>query len=328
MNRPLARKVGTLVLVVLVLTLAVGVAGAREQQLAGIRLGQHAINLLDVYGQPDGVVVGGAPPATSQMAGAGVPTIGAPGVASPQMYPPSATAGMGMAAGVGGPPPGGSAPPGPGGFPAGPSARDATGTAPAAVVTQFPIWALAIIVETRPWEVEWIYNRGPVVLGFVLDRDGYIDQIIVAAEKCDYARTALWRPHQYVKLGDDFKRVLYRYGYPDESAPFDAEGPGLASPYQGQIVVSTGGGAAAQSAYAEGVATGTAGAVVGAGIAGAGSSAMGGALLGGVLAGAASGPPGGFSRVFSRDVILRYEDNNNIAFTLHNMKVTRIQIWR
>ena len=34
------------------------------------------------------------------------------------------------------------------------------------------------------------------------------------------------------------------------------------------------------------------------------------------------------TNVFSRDCVLTYEDDNNIAFTLHNMKVTRIHIWK
>lgn len=288
MNRPLARKVGMLVLVVLVLTFAVGTAGAREQQLAGIRLGQHAINLLDVYGQPDGVVVGEGPEfgvAAAQMAGPEVPLMGGP---SPQMLPPMA--GAGMMGGVGAPPPpappgmagpAGGLPPGPGAFPAGPGAMPGMPGAPGemggvATTAPFPTWALAVWMPVTPGQVEWIYNKGPVVLGFVLDRDGYIDSITVVGEDCDYARTALWRPHQYVKLGDDFKRVLYRYGYPDESITFESTGPGSASPYTGSVSVSF----------------------------------------------------AGTTRVFSRDVILRYQDNNNIAFTLHNMKVTRIQIWR
>ena len=40
------------------LVLITGVANAREVQLAGMRLGQHAINLLDVYGQPMGIATG------------------------------------------------------------------------------------------------------------------------------------------------------------------------------------------------------------------------------------------------------------------------------
>ena len=57
-------------------------AQAREVQLAGIRLGDHAINILDVYGMPDGIAVGeGAELTAAQTAGgaaAGAPVMGAP----------------------------------------------------------------------------------------------------------------------------------------------------------------------------------------------------------------------------------------------------------
>jgi hypothetical protein len=113
--------------------------------------------------------------------------------------------------------------------------------------------------------VEWIYNDGPAVFGFILDQDGYIDEMILVGEELDYARTAMWRPHQYVKLGDNYKRVLYRYGYPDRQVGF------------------TGG--------------------TGAGVASTTSS-------------------------YTRNVELYYVVRNNIIFTLHDMKVTRIRIWR
>lgn len=140
----------------------------------------------------------------------------------------------------------------------------------------FPIWALPVWVDLGPREVQWVYNKGPVVLGFVLDRDGFVKAIAIAAEKCDFARTALWRPHAYVKLGDDFKRVIYRYGYPDEIVTFTSSGPGSASTGGGSVSVQF----------------------------------------------------GQTTRTFSRDCILRYRDNNNIEFTLHNMKVTRLVIWQ
>lgn len=284
---------------------------AREVQLAGMRLGQHAIDLLDVYGEPDGVVVGegpefaaaaaaaaGAPgmpgmPGVPGMPGAPMPRGAFPGAPSPLMGAPAGPRipagppGRAMAPPMGRPglPPTAAPPvgrpgmPGPGVFPGPPGvglpgAPGAPGAA-AAPAGAFPIWALPVWVEVEPAEVEWLYQRGPVILGFVLDRDGYIQVIAVAAENCNYARTALWRPHKYVKLGDDFKQVLYRYGFPDQSITFSSTGPGQATPGTGGITVSF----------------------------------------------------AGFSRVFSRDVILRYTEDNNIAFTLHDMNVTRIHIW-
>jgi len=153
--------------------------------------------------------------------------------------------------------------------------------------TQFPDWALPVAIDPD-WalpvaidnmqadETMWIYQKGPVVIGFVLDRDGYITNITIAGEKCDYARTALWRPHKYIQLGDSFKRVLYRYGIPDTIQTFDGSVAGTASPGTGiiQVSVSSGG-----------------------------------------------------TMVYGRDLIMQY-DQDRIAFTLHNMKVTRIQIWR
>jgi len=171
--------------------------------------------------------------------------------------------------------------PGPGAFPGAmgaPPGAPGGGGGPGAAAApggSFPIWALPVWVELEEGEVEWIYQRGPVILGFVLDRDGYIQVIAVAAESCNYARTHLWQPHKYVKLGDDFKRVMYRYGFPDESLTFSHSGPGTATLGAGSVTVSF----------------------------------------------------GGTSRTFSRDVILRYSEENNIAFTLHDMKVTRIHIW-
>lgn len=268
MRHPTVQRLGQLTTILVVLLLAVSLAGAKEQQLAGIRLGQHAINLIEVYGQPDGIVSGagaefggGAGADVMELPGAPAAPAGVPGAPSPGMPAAGPEAGPGpMEPGAAAPEAG--AAPAPGGG--------------AAVSTVFPLWATAVWMELKAGQTEWIYNKGPVVLGFVLDRDGYIDSITVVGEECNYARTALWRPHQYIKLGDDFKRVLFRYGYPDQEIPFTSSGPGSAAPGGGPPAVSF----------------------------------------------------GGASRSFTRDVILRYTENNNIAFTLHNFKVTRIQIWR
>lgn len=137
---------------------------------------------------------------------------------------------------------------GPGAFPGAPGmgpgmpgAAGAPGAGAGGLQTQpFPIWALPVWVDLEARDVEWIYQKGPVVLGFVLDRDGFCKVIAVAAERCDYARTALWKPHRYIKLGDSFKRVIYRYGYPDEIITFTAAGPGGASVGGGTVTVQFG----------------------------------------------------------------------------------------
>ena len=280
-------------------------AQAREVQLAGIRLGDHAINILDVYGMPDGIAVGeGEAIASAQAPGAaaGAPMMAQPGMdlmgmAGAMLGMPPMGGGMpgampggpgmpgmpgmpgapGMPGEAGGPGafPGGA----PGGAPGAPGAGGPGGAGGAAAgglqAQPFPIWALAVWVDLEARDVEWIYQKGPVVLGFVLDRDGYCKVIAVAAEKCDFARTQLWRPHRYIKLGDDFKRVVYRYGYPDETVAFAASGPGEVGVGGGQITVSF-------------------------------------------------GPT---TRTYTRDCLLRYTTNNNIEFTLHNMVVTRMHIW-
>ncbi|MHB8997289.1 MAG: hypothetical protein ACYC63_18745 [Armatimonadota bacterium] len=278
--------------IVLVSCLSLSVASAREVQLAGIRLGDHAVNLLDVYGTPNGIAAGEGPALatgdapTGGMAGQsmpgmgmqpmpgalGVPPPGAmdgfPGMPSmaggPGNFPLSPMAGPGM--------PGAEGAGGPGGAPGGAAGGAGAG---GLQTVPFPIWAMAVWVDLGPGQVEWVYNRGAVVLGFVLDRDGFVSSIAVAAESCNFARTALWRPHRYIKLGDDFKRVIYRYGYPDRSITFTSSGPGSASTGAGSVTVQ-------------------------------------------------------FSptvRTYSRDCELHYDEANNVSFTLHDMKVTRIHIW-
>jgi hypothetical protein len=269
-------------------------AFAREVQLAGIRLGDHAVNLLDIYGQPDGIALGAgeelaAAQAPAAAAGAGPDMFGPPGGGLPgdlgglmgDLLGPMP--GMGGGAAMAGPPgadiaalPEG----GPGGFPGEGGAGAAPGGGGAAAggavaAAPFPTWALPVWVTLRSHEVEWIYRKDAVVIGFVLDRDGFVRVIAVAAEECGYARTALWQPHRYIKLGDSFKRVIYRYGYPDEQIGFSWSSPGSASIGGGSVTVTF----------------------------------------------------GQVSRTYSRDMMLRYTEDNNVSFTLHNMVVTRIHIW-
>ena len=275
------------------ITLASTPATAREVQLAGIRLGDHAIHLLDIYGQPTGIALGAGEELSAAQApagmGAGVDMFATPGGMG--MGPMDALMGPGMGLGMPGMPAMGGMPGadiagapmeavGPGAFPGGemagaPGAAAGAGAAGAISAQPFPMWALPVWVTLRAHEVEWIYQQGPIVLGFVLDRDGFVRVIAVAAEKCDYARTALWAPHRYVKLGDSYKRVLYRYGWPDDQIGFSWSSPGGASVGGGLVSVSF----------------------------------------------------NQTSRTYTRDMMLRYEEENNIAFTLHDMVVTRIHIW-
>ncbi|MGD9498144.1 MAG: hypothetical protein AB7Y46_17720 [Armatimonadota bacterium] len=286
-----SHRTGVAVMVfVLSCALLTAVADAREVQLAGMRLGQHAINLLDVYGQPMGLATG----AGEEFAGGGAAAVGMgmgmePGMmgmeampgampgAMPEAMPPGAEMAPpgAMEPGV---MPAGEMPVGPGAFPtaAAPGAAAGVGAAAGGVQRNpIPLWALPVWVTVDDNEIEWLYRVRGVVLGFVLDRDGYIRSIAVAGEDCDFARTALWQPHQYVKLGDSYKHVIYRYGWPDETLTYYSTGPGE---------VSTGGGPVSVTF-------------------------------------------GGVTREFSRDCILRYTEHNNIEFTFHNMRLVRIHIW-
>jgi hypothetical protein len=323
------------VLVVAFLAILGTSASALEVQLAGIRLDAPWVTVLDVYGNPDGVVVygaaGGAAGGEMGMMGAGMPGMGGmemggmmpgmmPGMEMGGMMGSPAMMGSGMdmmggmgmmggEMGMGGPAMGG------GGGGAG----------------GFPMWALPVWVVLEEGEVEWLYRKGDVVVGFVFNPDGYVRVVAVAGEDCDYARTALWRPHRYVKLGDDFKRVLYRYGYPDEVDTFSADAGGGAAAAPGAAGAGMGEAGAEMGMPGAGMPGGGMGGMdMGMGMMGGmGGPAMGG---GAAAAGGAMGPMtvtfNSEANVFSRDCVLTYEDNNNIAFTLHNMKVTRIHIWK
>lgn len=355
-----------------------------ETQLAGIRLGDNAMILLDIpgYGQPDGIIVatatsadranvpgaeggqgpgltgpggtGAAGPGAAGMMGPGAagmmgpgggPMGSGPGMMGGGMGPgmargstrsiPSAVApvtpvqmAMGMAAPMGsmgsgggmGMPPGqiaagatgpmagaggmmggqpgmmGGAGPGPGmtGMPgmagpggaAGAAGAGAGGFVPAQGVSDFPDWVMAIWFDLHEDEIEWFYMRDKCAVGFVINKNsGKIVAISVAGERCDFARTAMGRPHETVKLGDDFKRVLQRYMWPHTLETF------------------TGSGSSVLTNFGEGTSV----------------------TFGSVTF-------GGATNVFRRDAILWYHEvrglkQGNVAFTLHDMKVTRIHIW-
>jgi hypothetical protein len=192
--------------------LTAGVAWATEIQLAGIRLGQNALSVQQVYGQPDCVILG---------------TIGAGTIASSVGVAGASGAASGFAGGggEGGPPPGGP-PAGPGGLGAPPGFGMAPATVAAAggVVARFaasrdiPDWANIVLTPMTTHELMWCYRRGDVALGFVLDREGYVVAIVVGGKDCDWARTALGEPQRQVKLGDSFQRVIDRYGYPEDTS--------------------------------------------------------------------------------------------------------------
>ncbi len=220
------------------LLLIVGTVAARERQLAGVHLNDHAIDLLDIYGPPDGIVTGppgpAFPPEVAAMGG-GMGMPGAPGMPGPgDMLEqgsggPRGLPGGGAGALIGGPAGAGGAGAFPGAPPlgaGGPAELGAVGAGAAGQVqaAAVPNWALPVYIDTQASEMMWMYQRGPVTMGFLLDLDGYVQAIAVAADECSYVRTANWQPHKYVKLGNHYTRVLQRYGWPDETKTYTASG--------------------------------------------------------------------------------------------------------
>ena len=215
----------------LVLLTAAGLSGAwaHEVQLAGIRLGQHAHNVLQVYGQPDTVIMGETGPgsiSTGVAVAAGAPQTGPGFGGGPAAEGPGMGAGMGMpgmGAGMGLP---GLGMPGMAGGQM-PGAQQPTEGAPGAQATgvtgaatrfaqhrDIPAWAHPVQVPIIETETMWCYRRGDVALAFILDRDGYVVGIAIGGKRADWARTALGEPKRTIKLGDRFETVIERYGHP------------------------------------------------------------------------------------------------------------------
>lgn len=276
------------------LLLALGVvasASANEIQLAGIRLGQHVMHVMQVYGQPDGIVKGsgggtvaGAMAAAAPGAGGAAASPAGPGPAEAGASPPGGIAGEGSqgampgAEGAPGAPTPGLGAPAAGGAGAG-SGGGAVGGAPIGPRPFFrsdcPDWAAPVWVPMTAEESLYVYRRGAVVLGIVVDRDGYVNAIAIAGLSCDWARTALWDPHRSVKLGDDYRRVIERYGYPDQAQSYARSDRAFASMRSLDTV---------NAAF------------------------------------------GGIGNA-TRDLILHYGEGNNVEFLLRDMKVVRIHIW-
>ena len=187
---------------------------------------------LNVQSGPMGPMMGGSRPPTG---GAG--TGGGGALAGPPMIP-GAEGGMMMG-------PGSPSLPSSGGFMGfqGPGAAPgaAAGGFPGAggggSVSGFPVWALSVWFDLRQNEMEYFYMVKDVAVGFVINKiDGKIVAISVAGEACDFARSAMWKPHEYVQLGDSFKQVQYRYGWPHEIETFAGSGNPLATPLSGTSV--------------------------------------------------------------------------------------------
>ena len=284
-----------------------------EFQLAGIGLGTRAVDkdrfnridrygLFALHGNPTAVVRA----VESAAAGGGDAAGGAPGGA------PGGSSGAGRGA------------PGPdgGGGAAAPTNTNLTlSQQPPEITSLFPgaspqgglpSWALAVTVQLDQNHVQWLYKRDNYSMGFVVDRLGFVDAIIVAGERSDISNTQLEDPVHTVKLGDDFRKVVFRYGYPDDIVPLAADPAATANATTG----APGGGAAG------GGAGGAPGAAPGA--AGGGRGAPG-AAEGGDAGGA--GAAADVNNAAFRTYDLRYEQSYNVVFTIRNNRVVRIYIF-
>jgi hypothetical protein len=161
-----------------------------------------------------------------------------------------------------------------------------------------PDWALAVTVQLDNNHVEWLYKRETYSMGFVVDRLGFVDAIIVAGISSPIASTQLEDPVHTVQLGDDLRKVLFRYGYPDDIVPLASDPEAVANPATGE---PGGGGAGTPAAAAGGEA----------GAAGAGGEAAAVQVVNGAF----------------RTYDLRYEQSYNVVFTIRNNRVVRIYIF-
>ena len=188
-----------------------------------------------------------------------------------------------------------------------------------------PDWAGAITVGLDNNHVEWLYNRDTYSMGFVVDRLGFVDAVVVAGIYAPIAKTQMEDPLHTVQLGDDFRKVVFRYGYPDTIETYTINA--IAG-----VGAATGGGGAAAGG-AEGGATGSPG--TGTPGAGAGAPAAGAPAAGsgtgspGAEGGAASaaGGAGVVGNAGFRTFELRYEQSYNVVFTLRDNRVVRIYIF-
>jgi hypothetical protein len=185
-----------------ILTLGIGTIGlsshpalASEKGLAGIRCGRTALTVLKVYGNPTHVRVSGSSSSTN-LTDTSSESGGMPGGLPGGM--PGAMAGAmpgGLPGGMPGAMPGGL----PGGMPgAMPGAvTDTSGATPSSQPGQ---------------EVIWSYDmpKGNS-LEIYVDEDGVVDQVTVTGFKWSSIKTS-----RGITLGDPYKRVLAKYGFPDK----------------------------------------------------------------------------------------------------------------
>lgn len=182
-----------------------------------------------------------------------------------------------------------------------------------------PDWAAAITVALDNNHVEWLYRRDTYSMGFVVDRLGFVDAIVVAGVQSNITRTQLEDPLHTVKLGDDFRKVMFRYGYPDTIETYSI------NVSAGVNTVTAG---AAGAAGAEGAVPGAPG-TAGAAQLRPRVETRANFQVAPPADGAATdaGAAGGADTAAFRTFEVRYEQSYNIVFTIRNNRVVRIYIF-
>ena len=200
-----------------------------------------------------------------------------------------------------------------------------------------PNWAAAITVGLDNNHVAWLYNRDTYAMSFIVDRLGFVDAIVVAGTYSPIAKTQLEDPLHTVQLGDDLRKVLFRYGYPDTLETYAVQAIAGAGAVTGGAGAGQGGeGSSSGSEGSGGRSSGSSGSSPGGGSSGSssssgssgssssGSSSSEGGSSGGEGGGGGAGVAGnaGF-RTFE----LRYEQSYNVVFTIRDNRVVRIYIF-
>ena len=200
-----------------------------------------------------------------------------------------------------------------------------------------PNWAAAITVGLDNNHVAWLYNRDTYAMSFIVDRLGFVDAIVVAGTYSPIAKTQLEDPLHTVQLGDDLRKVLFRYGYPDTLETYSiqaiagagtvanaaAGGQGAGGESSSSSSGSSSGGSSSGSSSGGGTPPGRppeGGSSGGSSSssAGAGASSEGGAGGGGA---------GVVGNAGFRTFELRYEQSYNVVFTIRDNRVVRIYIF-
>lgn len=79
---------------------------------------------------------------------------------------------------------------------------------------QIPDWAQAVTPRLTDNHVLWLYNRKSYAMGFLVDRLGFVDAVLVAGSEAS-APTRLQSGKAAIDLGDDLRKIVRGLGYPD-----------------------------------------------------------------------------------------------------------------